>query len=82
MLDQPTLDQLKTLRLDGMAEAFAAMQTQDGTANLTHAEWLRLLIDIESSSQETKRFESRMWTANYVTVGPCQRTLIASPNGV
>jgi len=44
MLDHPTLDQLKTLRLDGMAEAFAEMQSQDGTANLTHAEWLGLLI--------------------------------------
>ncbi len=31
MLDHPTLDQLKTLRLDGMAEAFAEMQSQDGT---------------------------------------------------
>ena len=40
MLDHPTLDQLKTLRLDGMAEAFAEMQTQDGSADLTHAEWL------------------------------------------
>ncbi|WVX51473.1 hypothetical protein ROLI_045750 (plasmid) [Roseobacter fucihabitans] len=37
MLDHPTLDQLRTLRLDGMAEAFAEMQTQDGTADLTHA---------------------------------------------
>ncbi len=34
MLDHPTLDLLKTLRLDGMAEAFAEMQTQDGTAGL------------------------------------------------
>ncbi len=44
MLDHPTLDQLKTLRLDGMAEAFAEMQKQDGTAGLSHAEWLGLLI--------------------------------------
>ena len=63
MLDHPTLDQLKTLRLDGMAEAFAEMQSQDGSANLTHAEWLGLLIDRESSSRETKRFDSRMRTA-------------------
>ena len=40
MLDHPTLDQLKTLRLDGMAEAFTEMQKQDGTAALSHAEWL------------------------------------------
>ena len=63
MLDHPTLDQLKTLRLDGMAEAFAEMQSQDGTADLTHAEWLGLLVDRESSSRETKRFESRMRAA-------------------
>ena len=61
--DHPTLDQLKTLRLDGMAEAFAEMQSQDGTADLTHAEWLGLLVDRESSSRETKRFESRMRAA-------------------
>jgi len=40
MLDHPTLDQLKSLRLDGMAEAFAEMQIQDGAAALSHAEWL------------------------------------------
>jgi DNA replication protein DnaC len=61
MLDHPTLDQLKTLRLDGIADAFAKMQTQDGTANLTHAaEWLGPLIDRDRSRRETKRFESRI----------------------
>jgi DNA replication protein DnaC len=69
MLDHPTLDQLKTLRLDGMAEAFTEMQTQDGTADLTHAEWLGLLIDREATSRETKRFESRMRTARLRHVG-------------
>jgi DNA replication protein DnaC len=63
MLDHPTLDQLKTLKLDGMAQAFTEMQNQDGTASLSHAEWLGLLIDRESASRETKRFESRMRTA-------------------
>ncbi len=75
MLDHPTLDQLKTLRLDGMAEAFAEMQKQDGTAGLNHAEWLGLLIDRETASRETKRFESRMRTAKLRHVG-------ASPEGV
>lgn len=63
MLNHPTLDQLKTLKLDGMAEAFAEMQTQDGTASLSHAEWLGLLTDRETASRDTKRFESRMRTA-------------------
>jgi DNA replication protein DnaC len=69
MLDHPTLDQLKTLRLDGMAEAFAEMQIQDGAAALSHAEWLGLLVDRESASRETKRFESRMRTAKLRHVG-------------
>ena len=71
MLDHPTLDQLKTLKLDGMAEAFAELQERDGTADLTHAEWLGLLIDRESASRDTKRFESRMRTARLRHVGAC-----------
>jgi DNA replication protein DnaC len=63
MLNHPTLDQLRTLKLDGMAEAFAEIQTQDGTASLNHAEWLGLLVDRETSSRATKRFESRMRSA-------------------
>jgi len=63
MLNHPTLDQLKTLKLDGMAEAFSELDTQDGTASLSHAEWLGLLIDREASSRATRRFENRIRTA-------------------
>ena len=52
-----------------MAEAFAEMQTQDGSADMTHAEWLGLLIDREATSRDTKRFESRMRTARLRHVG-------------
>lgn len=52
MPEHPTLDQPKTLRLDGMAEGFGDRQTQDGTADPTHAGWLRLLIDRENASRE------------------------------
>jgi DNA replication protein DnaC len=69
MLNHPTLDQLKALKLDGMAEAFGELETQDGTANLSHAEWLGLLVDRETSSRATKRFESRMRTARLRHVG-------------
>lgn len=50
MLNHPTLDHLKALRLDGMAEAFAELQRQDSAAELSHAEWLGLLIDRECSA--------------------------------
>ena len=69
MLTHPTLDQLKALKFDGMAEAFAELQTQDGTASLSHAEWLGLLVDRETASRETKRFESRMRSAKLRHVG-------------
>ena len=71
MLTHPTLGQLKTLKLDGMAEAFAELESQDGTADLTHPEWLGLLIDREAASRDTKRFESRMRTARLRHVGAC-----------
>ena len=47
MLTHPTLDQLRALRLDGMAEAFTELQTQDATTDLSHPEWLGLLVDRE-----------------------------------
>mgnify|MGYP005849111847 CR=1 FL=1 len=40
MLDHPTLGQPKALRLDGTAEAFAKLQSQDAAADLNRAEWL------------------------------------------
>ena len=69
MLNHPTLGQLQTLKLDGMAQACAELEPQDGTADLSHAEWLGLLIDRETASRETKRFESRMRSARLRHVG-------------
>ena len=63
MLNHPTLDQLKELKLDGMAEAFCELETQDGSAALTHPEWLALLTEREMSSRATRRFQSRMRSA-------------------
>ena len=71
MLDHPTLDHLKALRLDGMAEAFAELQAQDAAGDLSHAEWLGLLVDREVASRETKRFEARMRSARLRHVGAC-----------
>ena len=78
MLDHPTLDQLKALKLvapearvrrGGMADAFAELQTQDGADDLAHAEWLGLLVDREVVNRSTKRFQTRMRTAKLRHVG-------------
>lgn len=62
MLDHPTHDQLRALRLDGMADAFAELQARDDGAELSHAEWLGLLIDREAASRSTKKFQSRSYS--------------------
>jgi hypothetical protein len=60
MLTHPTIDQLKALRLDGMAEALIELQSQTQAADLSHAEWLALLLDRELAHRNTKRFKSRL----------------------
>jgi len=64
MLTHPTLDQLRELKLDGMADAFAELAQQDAARDLGHAEWLALLIDREAASRNTKRFQSRLKAAH------------------
>ena len=63
MLTHPTLDQLRALKLDGMAEAFIELETQDRSRELSHAEWLALLIDREAANRSTSRFRSRLKAA-------------------
>lgn len=58
MLNHPTFDQLKTLKLDGMADAFAELQEQESANDLGHAEWLALLLDREAANRTTKRVKA------------------------
>lgn len=63
MLTHPTIDQLRALKLDGMAQAFVELAAQEEVGNLSHAEWLALLLDREAASRNTKRFQTRMRSA-------------------
>jgi DNA replication protein DnaC len=69
MLNHPTLDQLKTLKLGGMADAFVELQAQDQANDLGHAEWLALLLDREAANRSTKRVNARLRTAKLRHVG-------------
>jgi len=60
MLTHPTLDQLKALNLDGMADAFVELQNQAQAAELSHAEWLALLLDREMANRNARRFQIRL----------------------
>ena len=63
MLTHPTLNQLRALKLDGMAEAFIEPQNQSQAADLGHAEWLALLLDREAANRNTKRCQVRLRSA-------------------
>jgi DNA replication protein DnaC len=63
MLTHPTLDQLRALKLDGMAQAFIELEAQEETRDLAHAEWLALLLDREAASRNTRRFQIRLRAA-------------------
>ena len=63
MLTHPTLDQLKALNLDGMAGAFVELQNHAQAAELSHAEWLALLLDREAANRNTRRFQIRLRSA-------------------
>ena len=71
MLNHPTYDRLRSLKLDGMADAFADLQGRGDAAELNHAEWLGLLIDREAANRRTKKFQSRMRAAKLRHVGAC-----------
>jgi DNA replication protein DnaC len=63
MLSHPTLDQLRALKLDGMADAFIELEAQERAKELSHAEWLGLLVDREIAARDSKRFRTRLKAA-------------------
>ena len=63
MLTHPTLEQMRALKLDGMVEAFIELEAQDRAKDLSHAEWLALLLDRETASRSTRRFQVRLKSA-------------------
>ena len=62
VLKHPTLDQLHTLGLYGMAKAFADLAA-DQAKDLAHADWLALLLDREASWRRDKRLTARLRAA-------------------
>lgn len=63
MLTHPTLDQMATLGLTGMADAWRALADQDPGQTLDRNEWLGLMLDREASARADKRFANRLRNA-------------------
>jgi len=71
VLTHPTLDQLHQLGLAGMARAFAELQADARTTELSHAEWLALLLDRETTERRDRRLKARLRYArlrHYATI--------------
>ena len=60
MLPHPTLDQLRTLGLHGMAKAFTDLTANPEADSLGHGDWLALLLDREAVHRQDKRLGSRL----------------------
>lgn len=55
MLDEPTLDKLRTLKLDALAAAWLEQQKQSGIAQLGFDERFALLVEAQWLARENKR---------------------------
>src|SRR4030081_1831493 len=60
VLTHPMLDQLAKLGLTGMAQAFAELEASGEGATLTHADWLRLLVDCAVTHSADKLLATRL----------------------
>ena len=60
MLTHPTIDQMHQLGLAGMARAFAELEANPQSADLSHAEWLALLLDREATDRYERRLRARL----------------------
>jgi len=89
MLNHPTLDQLAAMGLHGMAKAFVELSERQDADALTHAEWLALLLERESSLRHDRRLAARLRFArlrhmaapedvNYKAARGLDRTLFAA----
>ena len=71
MLTHPTLDQMHTLGLAGMAAAYRQLAEQDDAAGLSRDEWLGLMLDREVSTRADKRLTNRLAAARLRFVDAC-----------
>lgn len=63
MLTNPTLNQMQTLGLNGMAAAWRELAEQDSAAELGRDEWLGLMLDREVAMRADKRVRNRLAAA-------------------
>ena len=63
MLTHPALEQLQTLGLKGMADAYRNLAEQGQSEDLNREDWLALMLDREAAMRADKRLANRLRTA-------------------
>lgn len=71
MLQHPTLDQLRQLKLHGMARAFMELEHNPQADALDHAQWLALLLDREQAERGDRRLTYRLRNARLRHADAC-----------
>ena len=83
MLTHPTLDQMASLGLNGMAAAWRALAEQDPGEALNRNEWLGLMLDREAAWRADKRFANRLRNAKMRFPNACVEDInFAAPRGL
>jgi DNA replication protein DnaC len=65
MLMHPTIDQLNALKLTGMVKALKEQMSSDSYEAMSFEERLGLLVDMETSERESRRFKTRLTQAKF-----------------
>jgi len=83
MLTHPTLEQMASLGLNGMAAAWRALAEQDPGEALNRNEWLGLLLDREAAWRADKRFSNRLRNAKMRFPNACIEDInFTAPRGL
>jgi DNA replication protein DnaC len=82
MLAHPTLDQLNTLGLYGIAKGFKDLEHKAEARGLEHAEWLGLLLEYELTLRRQKRFEARSRAAHLRHAASVEDVDYQTPRGL
>ena len=82
MLAHPTLDQLNTLGLHGLAKGFKELEHKPEARGLEHAEWLGLLLEYEQTLRRQKQFETRARVARLRHPASVEDVDYQSPRGL
>jgi len=80
LLTHPTIDQLHQLELTGMARAFTELEANPQSAELSHAEWLGLLLDREATDRYDRALFQSLIAGRWIE--QAQNLIIEGPAGV